>query len=287
MNELINLKKQLDEIDIRIANDVVDGFTQSRIKILIGMWEKGKEVYDYRGVNSYSYRDLEKQTARDKNSLKCWNDLYKKNKNKEKYVKEHAEPRAKLWANRVLNRDQKLLQEENKISEPLPEGQFEVIVIDPPWKYGTEYDSNTRRVASPYPEMEISELMKIKLPSADNCVLFLWSTHKFIWEAKKIMNEWGFEYKLILVWDKEKLGMGAWLRCQCEFCLLGIKGKPQWNLTNERDIIREARREHSRKPDGFYKMIEKMLPNAKKIDIFGREKRGGWEIYGNESEKFE
>ncbi|MCX6750447.1 MAG: MT-A70 family methyltransferase, partial [Candidatus Pacearchaeota archaeon] len=68
---------------------------------------------------------------------------------------------------------------------------------------------------------------------------------------------------------------------QTEFCLLGIKGRPEWNLTNERDIIREARREHSRKPESFYQMIEK-LNTGKKIDYFGRYKRNGWDIYGNE-----
>ena len=80
--------------------------------------------------------------------------------------------------------------------------------------------------------------------------------------------------------------MGAWLRMQSEFCLLGIKGKPKWNLTNERDIISETRREHSRKPDGFYKMIEKLTPAKDRIDMFGREKREGWTTWGNETEKF-
>ena len=168
----------------------------------------------------------------------------------------------------------------------LPTGEYNLIVIDPPWAYGTEYSSSSRRVASPYPELSQEELLKLKIPASKNSVLWLWTTHKFIWEAKELLETWGFEYKAILTWNKEKLGMGSWLRMQTEFCLLGIKGKPQWNLTNERDIITEVRREHSRKPDNFYSMIEKLCPSKNKLDIFGREGRDGWTIFGNEINKF-
>ncbi|NCO67599.1 MAG: hypothetical protein COY75_08810 [Nitrospirae bacterium CG_4_10_14_0_8_um_filter_41_23] len=173
-------------------------------------------------------------------------------------------------------------QKENKLEIPLPEGSYEVIVIDPPWPYGTEYDKDARRVASPYPELSLEELARMKLPSADNCVLWLWTTHKFIWDAKRLMDLWGFEYKLILVWNKGKMGMGRWLRCQTEFALLGIKGQPKWNLTNERDIITSARQEHSTKPDAFYEMVKKLCPAKSRIDIFARKKRQGCDSYGNE-----
>ena len=71
---------------------------------------------------------------------------------------------------------------------------------------------------------------------------------------------------------------------QTEFCLLGIKGNPIWNLTNERDIITEARREHSRKPDAFYEMVNKLC-FGRKVDMFSRGKRNGYEQYGNEPNK--
>ena len=170
----------------------------------------------------------------------------------------------------------------------LPKGKYEVIVIDPPWSYGRKYDANSSRVASPYPEMSIEEIKQDFIKRdyvADTCVLWLWTTHQFIWNAKELLKEWGFEYKAILVWNKEKLGMGSWLRMQCEFCLLGIKGKPTWNLNNERDIITEARREHSRKPDGFYEMIDKLCL-GKKLDYFSREKRKGWDTFGFDVDSF-
>ena len=173
--------------------------------------------------------------------------------------------------------------EENIIEIPLPEGKFDVIIIDPPWPYGTEYNKETRRVASPYRELPIEELETLVLPAADNCVLWLWTTHRFIGDAEKLMDIWGFEYKLVLVWDKEKLGLGEWLRCQSEFCLLGIKGKPEWKLTNERDIIREARREHSRKPEVFYSMVKKLCP-GKRINMFSREEIDGFDGWGTEAQ---
>jgi N6-adenosine-specific RNA methylase IME4 len=182
-----------------------------------------------------------------------------------------------------------MIQEQKKAIESgemkLPEGVFEVIAIDPPWNYGREYDPETSRVANPYPEMNQSQLLELRPPFADDSVLFLWTTHAFIFDAKELMDKWGFTYKATMVWDKEKIGMGAWLRMQCEFCLVGIKGKPTWNNTKWRDIIRESRREHSRKPDAFYELVESITV-GRRLEYFSREKRTGWETYGNDTEKF-
>ena len=161
----------------------------------------------------------------------------------------------------------------------LPEGKFEVIVVDPPWNYGRKYDPKGSRVANPYPEMSFEEIEKVDIPSSEDCVLWLWTTQQFIWDAKKLLKSWGFEYKAMIVWDKEKMGMGSWLRMQCEFCLLGIKGKPIWEGTDVRDIIREARTSHSAKPKTFYKMVEENCV-GRKLDYFARKKREGWEVYG-------
>jgi N6-adenosine-specific RNA methylase IME4/anti-sigma28 factor (negative regulator of flagellin synthesis) len=167
----------------------------------------------------------------------------------------------------------------------LPEGVFEVIAMDPPWHYGREYDPDSSRVANPYPEMTQEQLLALQPPFAKDCVLFLWTTHAFIFDAKQLLNSWGFTYKATMVWDKEKIGMGAWLRMQCEFCLVGIKGKPTWVNTTWRDIIREPRREHSRKPDTFYEMVESITV-GRRLEYFSREQRNGWTTYGNDTEKF-
>ena len=84
-------------------------------------------------------------------------------------------------------------KKENKIiQDSVPVGQYQLIVIDPPWAYGTEYDSVSRRVASPYPELSQEELKKINIPAADYSVLWLWTTHRFIWDAKELLEHWGF-----------------------------------------------------------------------------------------------
>jgi len=160
-----------------------------------------------------------------------------------------------------------------------PTGLFDHIVIDPPWPYGTEYDDESRRVASPYPEMSLEDIKDIKLPTKDNCILWLWTTHRFIWDAKTIMDYWGFKYVGILIWNKELLGIGRWLRMQCEFCLVGIKGNPLWDAKDITDIISEKRTSHSTKPEAFYKMIDSKFVGSK-LDYFGRKEREGWSIYG-------
>jgi N6-adenosine-specific RNA methylase IME4 len=175
----------------------------------------------------------------------------------------------------------------------LPElkGLFDVISVDPPWPYEgenksvTSFDAVGRRVANPYPEMSIEDIKKIQMPLMNDAVVLLWTTHKFLPDAFEILKEWGLDYKATLVWNKEKIGMGAWFRMQCEFCIVGVKGKPYWENTTFRDILNEPRREHSRKPDSFFEMIEK-ITMGRRLEYFSREKRNGWEVFGNDINKF-
>tara|TARA_R110001606_G_C15336907_1_gene646132 strand:+ start:24 stop:1160 length:1137 start_codon:yes stop_codon:yes gene_type:complete len=175
----------------------------------------------------------------------------------------------------------------------LPElkGLFDVISVDPPWNYEgenknkTSFDSVGRRVANPYPEMSTKEIKEIELPLMNDSIVFLWTTHKFLPDALEILKEWNLEYKGTLVWNKEKMGMGAWFRMQCEFCLVGIKGKPYWENTKYRDILNEPRREHSRKPDSFFTMVEE-ITLGRRLEYFSREQRQGWEVFGNDINKF-
>jgi len=205
-------------------------------------------------------------------------ELIKKNPEAEKQIMEEG---AKV---KVLLREIKL-EEQKKEIEKVKEvtGAYDVIVIDPPWSYDDDdnYDPDNRRVSNPYPTMNTNEISNIKLPAKDNSVLWLWTTHKFIWKAKEIMEKWGYEYKICLVWNKESMGIGKWLRCQVEFCLLGIKGKPYFNNKNWRDIISEKRTTHSTKPEIFYKMVEEICA-GRKLDYFARKERKGWDVYGDE-----
>jgi N6-adenosine-specific RNA methylase IME4 len=189
---------------------------------------------------------------------------------------------------KIKERTEYIEQQKKEIAEnklPPLTGLYDIISVDPPWNYGREYHPENSRIANPYPEMSIDEIKAIKLPFSDNSIIFLWTTHKFLPDSFDILKHWGFEYKATLVWNKEKIGMGSWFRMQCEFCLFAIKGNPFWNNTTERDIIIESRREHSRKPDSFFDMIDKICI-GRKLEYFSREKRNGWDIFGNDINKF-
>ena len=186
-----------------------------------------------------------------------------------------------------VKREQDIQQQVDEIErgiEPV-NGLFDVVAMDPPWPYGRKYDPETSRVANPYPEMTLEEIACIDVPCKDDSVLFLWTTHMFLHDAFKLLEHWGFNYKATLVWNKEKIGMGHWVRMQCEFCLIGIKGKPYWSNTKHRDIFSEPRREHSRKPDAFFAMVEEITKGSR-LEYFSREQRENWHIYGNDTGKF-
>jgi N6-adenosine-specific RNA methylase IME4 len=167
----------------------------------------------------------------------------------------------------------------------LPEGMFEIIVIDPPWEYGTEYNSAGRRAASPYPEMGLDELVNLNIPASDDCILWLWTTHKFMRHSFDLLDSWGFRDVAILTWVKDRMGLGAWLRSQSEYCIMAVKGKPLISLTNQTTVLQAPMREHSRKPDEFYSMVDELCV-GRKLDYFSREQRDGWLTYGNDLEKF-
>jgi len=166
-----------------------------------------------------------------------------------------------------------------------PAGLFHVISIDPPWPYGTEYDPIGRRAANPYPEMSLEQIAALSIPAADDCVLWLWTTHKFMRDAYALLDGWGFRDVAILTWAKDRIGLGSWLRSQSEFCVMAVKGSPVVTLTNQSTVLHGPLREHSRKPDEFYELVESLCV-GRKLDFFSREPREGWEQFGNDLERF-
>lgn len=178
---------------------------------------------------------------------------------------------------------QEKINNENKIIID----KYDVVILDPPWAYGRKYDAESSRVASPYPEQSKEEIYETcKNFFKDNSILWLWTTHQFIWQAKELLEMWGFEYKATLVWDKEDIGMGNWLRMQCEFCLLAVKGDTKGLIENttERDIIREKKREHSRKPEVFYNLVKKICYGTI-FEYYSREKKENIITAGVENDK--
>lgn len=193
---------------------------------------------------------------------------------------------------RKEQRFEKIKEQRKEIAKLVPERklkqEYDVIVIDPPWDYGTEesYDVNSFRGTTPYPTMSLEEIKKIKLPVAENCILWLWTTNLFMEQAHQILREWGFEKKSILTWDKKHIGTGRWLRSQTEHCILAVKGKPLWTNTTYSTFLSEMKtRNHSEKPEGFYKMLDVIHGDCAKLDYFARKKRDGWDVYGDEVEE--
>lgn len=167
----------------------------------------------------------------------------------------------------------------------MPEGVYDVIYADPPWKYGFS-ETTSRDIENQYPTMEVEEIKALDVPSADNSVLLLWATAPKLKEALEVMEAWGFEYKTHAVWDKEKIGMGYWFRGQHELLLVGTKGKmpppdPEHRVSS---VFREARGKHSKKPEVVYSWIEAAFKDKVKLEMYCRSLRTAWLTWGNESD---
>jgi N6-adenosine-specific RNA methylase IME4 len=185
-----------------------------------------------------------------------------------------------------VERTEKINKQKEKLEKNVlekPDGLFDIIVIDPPWPYGSEesYDSDGFRGTTPYPEMSLEEIKQIKLPTKEDCVLWLWTTNTFLHDSFHLLNDWGFELKSMLTWDKVHFGTGRWLRSQTEHCLLAIKGKPYFQNTKWSTLISEKRTTHSTKPEIFYQLVNETCA-GRKLDYFARKKREGWICYGDE-----
>lgn len=180
-----------------------------------------------------------------------------------------------------------LAKELNAKPVPLPDSSFDVIVVDPPWKYAFRSEDASHRAVNLYPEMTPKEIADLPIPkkASKNCILWLWTTNGFMREAFDISDAWSFQVKTILTWGKSKMGLGDYLRGQTEHCLMCIQGKPLVNLTNQTTLLLAPSREHSRKPTEFFSLVESLCPGSK-LEIFAREPRPGWQAWGAEISKF-
>jgi N6-adenosine-specific RNA methylase IME4 len=114
----------------------------------------------------------------------------------------------------------------------------------------------------------------------------LWATGPKIKDALDVMEKWGFEYKTQMVWIKDRIGLGTWVRGQHELLLIGIKGDFPTPYESDRppSVIQAPRGKHSEKPDIVYDIIEKMCPNRTYLEMFARgEAKKGWTVWGAEA----
>lgn len=105
-------------------------------------------------------------------------------------------------------------------------------------------------------------------------------------EAFEVLDAWGLKEKTILTWTKDQMGIGYWLRGQTEHCIMAAKGEPVITLTNQTTLLKGRLREHSRKPEEFYRLVDSLCP-GKILEMFAREKHKGWQVWGAEYDKFE
>jgi len=167
----------------------------------------------------------------------------------------------------------------------MPTGKYQVIYVDPPWKYDNSMPEYFKEQANHYPLMTIDEIcnLPIKELSDNNAVLFLWVTSPILEESFEIIKAWGFGYKTSFIWDKIKHNMGHYSSVRHELLLLCIKGSyPLQNVKLYDNVYSKERTEHSKKPEYYYEMIEDLYPNSNKIELFSRNKREGWDSYGNQ-----
>lgn len=163
----------------------------------------------------------------------------------------------------------------------MPEGVYDVIYADPPW----EYDFKLR--GSPddhYPTMKTDEICELKVPAAENAILFLWATNPKLEDALKVATAWGFTYKTNLVWVKDLWGTGYYFRGQHELLLLATKGEIQPPPISARrsSVLHASRAKHSEKPEEVYEIIEAMYPGYTYLELFARNEREGWKAWGLE-----
>jgi len=187
------------------------------------------------------------------------------------------------WSTRTLKNE----INKAKPSVPLPKGKYEVIYADPPWAYNTEQSS--KEVNEHYPTMELEDICAKPVQDLawDNCVLYLWATTGRLDWAFPVLEAWGFKYLTTMVWDKVEHNLGWYCAANHEILIIGGRGNtaPQdIKLANSIDSVQIIPRSkiHSRKPQEFRKIIERLYPNKKKIELFAREKNPGWDVWGNE-----
>lgn len=168
---------------------------------------------------------------------------------------------------------------------------YQVILADPPWEYRSSMVSGSKS-SNHYKSMSLKDMESLPVRSwCDNeCVLFMWSTGPQVDKAIELGKSWGFEFKQVaFVWNKTLPVPGNYTLTKCEFVLVfrPKRGRlPKRAKTNVHQYFECVRREHSRKPEYVQDMIDLMYPGVKKLEMFSRRWRPGWDSWGDETEKF-
>ncbi len=185
---------------------------------------------------------------------------------------------------------QKLLPTPKKrkfMPPPLPDKKYNVVYGDPPWDIGSIIldEKWTSPIEDKYETLSLDEIKSIEVENicAADCSLFLWTTQSFLKQVFNVIRSWGFKYHCCITWDKGSGWTQNGFHWRTEFCLYAYKGLINIEQKGKAipTIIIEPSREHSRKPDLMYEMIENNIPEPR-IELFARQKRPGWDVWGSE-----
>jgi N6-adenosine-specific RNA methylase IME4 len=167
--------------------------------------------------------------------------------------------------------------------------RYQIIYADPPWN--EQGDGKIKRGADRhYPLMQTKTIANLPIwkLADDNAHLYLWVTNNFLPDGLQVMKAWGFEYKTMITWVKDKFGLGQYFRGQTEHCLFGVRGFVPYKIIDRKrqqgtTYLYAPRSRHSEKPEEMRQMIEK-VSSGNKIELFARKKSFGWDAWGNEIE---
>jgi len=187
----------------------------------------------------------------------------------------------------------------DNLLEEVGKRKFATVLADPPWQFQnrTGKMAPEHRRLQRYPTMSLQEIKDLPVEAIvkETAHLYLWVPNALLAEGLQVMDNWGFTYKTNLVWYKirkdggpDRRGVGFYFRNVTEMILFGVRGKNARTLQpgrSQENIISSQKREHSRKPDEQYKLIES-CSSGPFIELFARGPRKGWFVWGNQSQEY-
>lgn len=158
---------------------------------------------------------------------------------------------------------------------------FATVYADPPWQYGNQ--ATRASTDNHYSTMTVEQIcsMPVVETVAENAHLHLWTTNAFLFDAKRVMDAWGFTYKSVFVWVKPQMGIGNYWRVSHEFMLFGIRGNLPFASRGEMSWAAIPRTKHSAKPREIREKVMKVSPGPY-LELFGRSEADGWTVFGNQ-----
>ena len=285
--KLANMKgrRKVDQLDHFSNKDVSE-----KLNVGLGSIKRAKQV------QKEGIEDLQKSVEAGKLSVSAASDIATLDKEEQEVIVAKGEDEILKMATKIRkersaeSREQKAKMRMEALAIKPPEGKYRTIVIDPPWDMERIQMENRTfdKESFDYPTMSLDEIKDFKLPAHEECHLWLWTTQKYLRPSFDLLDAWDFTYLATFVWHKnggfQPVGLPQF---NCEFVLLARKGGQPFVETKQFFTCFDAkRREHSRKPDEFYDVVKRVCPEPR-IDIFSREDRDGYDVWGLESGMFD